>query len=276
MNVNQYGERNIAVGDNATYIEENSKIQINVNIDNSISNFLDLKETQYNQYITNIYNELDKIEVPSKEIYEKKLDNWLTGWRKLDENSRKYLISGEYIYEMLNKAKDIEDYSPFILQFCRILENQVGIVYKEFAKYYDIEAKGKSVLLIQEMKNKINDTSQNGNFNQLQYFIEDRDNHGKPHREKISFGSQILVLILLAKTQKLDCELNKLFKSSIEKNLDEKSIMKEDYMNKIKEIQKHYRNGSAHANFFNQKEANSFRELMTKEILPVWVYGLRG
>ena len=119
MSVNQKGERNISLGGNAIYNEDNRKININIQIDNSISNFIESKEIQYNHYITNIYNELDKIEIPNKETYEKKLDNWLTGWRKLDSNSREYLISGEYFYECLEKSQGIDDYSPFVLQFCR-------------------------------------------------------------------------------------------------------------------------------------------------------------
>ena len=67
MSVNQKGERNISLGGNAIYNEDNRKININIQIDNSISNFIESKEIQYNHYITNIYNELDKIEIPNKE-----------------------------------------------------------------------------------------------------------------------------------------------------------------------------------------------------------------
>lgn len=52
----------------------------------------------------------------------------------LDEASQKFLPLAEFIFDELNRLPDA-DYSPFILQYCRTLENE--ILKKLFEAYHD-------------------------------------------------------------------------------------------------------------------------------------------
>ncbi len=265
---------NIAAADNANITLNNIISETKIELQANIVNFYESKEIQYSQYITNIYNELDKIDVPSKEIYEKKLDNWLSGWRKLDENSQKYLVSGEFIYESLNKAEGIDDYSPFILQFSRILERQVDLLFNNFAIYYDAKNEDSANLIV-TMKREIKNPEYNGIIKQLENFIKNKDNRDKPNSEKISFGSQILILLLFVKTRSLNYELIKIFEASCVEYIDLTNFWVEDYIEKLRRIKKDYRNEAAHPGILNRKDADLFRNIMTNEILPVWVDGLK-
>ncbi|MBP6739413.1 MAG: hypothetical protein KA146_05455 [Leptospiraceae bacterium] len=275
MSVNQKGERNISLGGNAIYNEDNRKININIQIDNSISNFIESKEIQYNHYITNIYNELDKIEIPNKETYEKKLDNWLTGWRKLDSNSREYLISGEYFYECLEKSQGIDDYSPFVLQFCRVIENQIGILFKGLETKYDnlnLDTNTKNQQFAEVNRNSLSGDPRGG-ITDLVNFCKNENNFRSDN--KFSFSKKIIILKGLSETHQKNWSLIQFINSYLDSFLDRNTILVLSYIEKIDLMRSKYRNASAHSGILTKVDALIFRELMTEEILPVWVKGLK-
>ncbi len=60
--------------------------------------------------------------------------SWLTGWEQLDKASQSFLPQAELLFENIARTKG-EDYSPFIIQYCRALENE--LLTKLFAAYTD-------------------------------------------------------------------------------------------------------------------------------------------
>jgi DNA modification methylase len=58
--------------------------------------------------------------------------SWLTGWDRLDETSQSFLPQAEFLFEIINLTNG-KDYSPFILQYCRALENE--LLTKLFTAY---------------------------------------------------------------------------------------------------------------------------------------------
>jgi DNA modification methylase len=58
--------------------------------------------------------------------------SWLTGWERLDKASQSFLPQAELLFENIARTSG-EDYSPFILQYCRALENE--LLTKLFAAY---------------------------------------------------------------------------------------------------------------------------------------------
>jgi DNA modification methylase len=60
--------------------------------------------------------------------------SWLTGWEQLDKASQSFLPQAELLLENIARTSG-EDYSPFILQYCRALENE--LLTKLFAAYTD-------------------------------------------------------------------------------------------------------------------------------------------
>jgi len=59
---------------------------------------------------------------------------WLTGWDRLDKASQAFLPQAELLFDNIPKSSG-EDYSPFIIQYCRALENELLI--KLFSAYID-------------------------------------------------------------------------------------------------------------------------------------------
>lgn len=58
--------------------------------------------------------------------------SWLTGWDRLEKDSQSFLPQAEMLYDGIAHS-DADDYSPFIIQYCRALENE--ILGKLFAAY---------------------------------------------------------------------------------------------------------------------------------------------
>lgn len=65
--------------------------------------------------------------------YIDEIRQWFDFWELLDIQSKKFLPIAEYIFDELSKIEDT-DYSPFVLQYCRTLENE--ILKKLFEAYH--------------------------------------------------------------------------------------------------------------------------------------------
>lgn len=59
---------------------------------------------------------------------------WLTGWERLDVASQSFLPQAELLFESIARNSG-QDYSPFIIQYCRALENE--LLTKVFIAYTD-------------------------------------------------------------------------------------------------------------------------------------------
>lgn len=59
---------------------------------------------------------------------------WLIDWTKLEELTKEFIPSGELLLDFFHQTQ-INDYSPFVLQYCRGLENE--ILMKLFSSYND-------------------------------------------------------------------------------------------------------------------------------------------
>lgn len=60
--------------------------------------------------------------------------SWLTGWERLDKTSQFFLPQAELLFENIARTSG-QDYSPFILQYCKALENE--LLTKLFSAYTD-------------------------------------------------------------------------------------------------------------------------------------------
>lgn len=58
--------------------------------------------------------------------------SWLTGWERLDRASQSFLPQAELLFENIARTSG-QDYSPFIIQYCRALENE--LLTKLFSAY---------------------------------------------------------------------------------------------------------------------------------------------
>jgi hypothetical protein len=60
--------------------------------------------------------------------------SWLSGWEQLDIASQSFLPQAELLFESIARTSG-QDYSPFIIQYCRALENE--LLTKLFGAYTD-------------------------------------------------------------------------------------------------------------------------------------------
>jgi type I restriction-modification system DNA methylase subunit len=67
------------------------------------------------------------------EGYIEEIKRWLDLWELLDLQSQKFLPIAEFIFDELSKLKGA-DYAPFVVQYCRTLENE--ILKKLFENYH--------------------------------------------------------------------------------------------------------------------------------------------
>ena len=67
------------------------------------------------------------------EGYIEEIKRWLDLWEMLDLQSQKFLPIAEFIFDELSKLEDA-DYAPFVVQYCRTLENE--ILKKLFEAYH--------------------------------------------------------------------------------------------------------------------------------------------
>ena len=235
-NVTQTGDgSNIIAEGNVNINVDKRKSKTKMELQTNIINFYETKEIQYNQYINNIYKDIDKIEIPSKEIYEKKLDNWLTGWRKLDEHSQKYLISEEYIYESLLKTEDIDDYSPFVLQFCRVIENQISIVMKGIETTYDnqnLDANTSNQQFNEMQSNSLSGDPKGGISDLINFCKNDNDFRNK----RLNFKKQIMILKGLSETHQMNWSLIQLINNYLDLIFDRNTILVLSYIQKLDDM----------------------------------------
>jgi hypothetical protein len=70
--------------------------------------------------------QISKLHFEQKQIdtYIKEIKNWFDYYDLLESKSQKYLPEAEYIFDHISKLEN-PDYSPFILQYCRALENEL-------------------------------------------------------------------------------------------------------------------------------------------------------
>ena len=91
--------------------------------------------------ISRIYFEIDeKLKKLTKEqdkeisFYQNEIKKWLDNWQLLHDSSSNFLTSAELIFDHLPDGHNT-DYSPFIIQYCRALENE--ILKKLFEAYHE-------------------------------------------------------------------------------------------------------------------------------------------
>ena len=59
---------------------------------------------------------------------------WFKFWDKIEENTKTFMPGSEWLYENI-KSSDFQDFSPFVLYYCRALENE--LLKKIFLSFHD-------------------------------------------------------------------------------------------------------------------------------------------
>lgn len=233
-----------------------------LNISNEFSEIAKLR-THQEERIIDYYLHLDKkINIQNKPDYQKRINQWLPDNLKLNNLSLEYLISGEFLFDALFKS-NANDYSPFVLQYCRVIEN-------ELLKQFFIPFHKKII------SNKTN------NEIKLVYswdFIKSNKNKDfanlfqKTKEPELMLAKMLTFLKRINDSSYTASVLFSDFKNFINEQF-ELNILDNVFLNKIDNIRKNYRNKAAHPDRqdikLNLSEAQKCQTLI-REILFIWI-----
>ncbi|QIZ08508.1 hypothetical protein HFZ78_18830 [Priestia megaterium] len=213
---------------------------------------------------------VNKITLETYDNYVKKTKEWIVPhWEKLHYLSKRLLPSADMLFENIGQLENT-DPSPYILQYCRSLENELRI--KVFVAY------------LQDLKRREVDVQ-----DQFSWDLEVNENNRPFSRNRSSYDFASKVNGLLGKDEKdWHFELGNM--SILLKNITgrtvERSPILQDFkefilcyfddhfvdaelFEKIKNVSREYRNRAAHPNVITFEEAIEGKEIIKELILRV-------
>lgn len=208
--------------------------------------------------------QLSRISAEQKQIgsYIQEIKKWFDHYELLEFKSQKYLPEAEYILDKISSLEN-PDYSPFVIQYCRALENE--LLSKIFRAYVrSIIDRGLNVEeeFAWDFQSKNNGQPNDENtrkfvINIKKFITKDEDNW---HFEL--GGMELVLRKLTGASLKRSPALQDL--SSFVLTRFEKELLSIQYLDEIKSIIKDYRNQSAHPNLINEEEAMRFHKKMKR------------
>ncbi len=198
---------------------------------------------------------IDQVEI---DIYIKEIKRWFDYYDILEAKSQIYLPEAEYIFDQISKLKN-PDYSPFILQYCRALENE--LLKKIFRAYVqslidreiNIEEAFRWDFGRKELGKPNNENTFKLSKHLKEYLTEDSEEWF------FELGSmEVNLRYLTGKTVKKSPLLQDLKGFILEKFGPE--ILNIEYLDEIKTIITDYRNESAHPNLIDAEKAVEFHK----------------
>jgi hypothetical protein len=221
-------------------------------------------DEKINRLIENLDNKLKKLLTDQKQLdfYIEEIKRWFEFYDILESKSQKYLPEAEYIFDQISKLEN-PDYSPFILQYCRALENE--LLKKIFRSYVQSLIDRKVNIetsfawdLGHKESGKLNSEDTSKITKHLQRCL------GKPEDQWFfELGSmQVNLRYLTGKTAKKSPLLKDL--KSFVLNRFKQEILNIEYLDDIKIIIYDFRNQSAHPNLIDIGKAVEFHKQMKK------------
>lgn len=210
---------------------------------------------------------LDKIFTRTNNVdqYIEIVKTWLRfEWDILDALSQKYLPSAEYLFENLAEQADA-DLSPFIIQYCRTLENEM--LNKIFRAYLKDLKDGKVDIekeFALDFERKADGSPKNANTFKLANYVKkclDKDERAW----FFELGTMETDLRYLAGKTVERSPVLKSLKNFICRYFDE-NILGKEFLDSLKKITENYRNRAAHPNIITLEEATEARIEIRKYI----------
>jgi len=230
--------------------------------------FAELKNTNTalpteEERILDIYSHLDRFSIQNKPDYQKRINQWLPDNDDLNELSKEYLLSAEFLFDVLFKA-DTNDYSPFVLQFCRVIENE--LLKQLFEAFYKQITQTKNEA---QIKNDYTwdfvKTNKNKDFATI--FVQ-------PTEPELMLAKMLEYLKRLNDISFSSSVLFSEFKTFINQYFESSVILSSDFINKIDFVRENYRNKAAHPDRntikLNLSEAQKCQSLV-RETLVLWL-----
>lgn len=199
------------------------------------------------QKMTAIYNE----QTSTIENYIEEIKRWMFYWDLLDVQSQKFLPIAEFLFDKLNVVPQA-DYSPFIVEYCRALENE--ILKKLFESYHSIGLK--DVDREELVKNDL-DHKFVGKFALMV----------KTNRQTYTLGDMSFIMSFLKKdgsTLKNSLLLQHFREFTI--HYFAESIVEKDFLDNVKQLTNEFRNKAAHPYTLELEQAKQCQVLLRSSL----------
>jgi SAM-dependent methyltransferase len=252
------------IADRLRKIEE-QLLQVNTKLDSLVDLVLELKQDflqvqklprDEDEKLFKLYQRIDaKLDVVFKKEqqtiagYIEEIKRWLDLWELLDVQSQKFLPIAEFIFDELSKLDDA-DYAPFVVQYCRTLENE--ILKKLFTAYHleGLKNVNRQDFLIKDLSHP-----KTGKFAQM--IIKDKVTY------TLGDMNFIMTLIRTGGNTLNESKLLQHFREFTISYFDEK-IVEAEFLNDIGKITNEFRNKAAHPYSINVDLAKECQGLLRK------------
>ncbi len=185
------------------------------------------------------------------EGYIEEIKRWLDLWELLDIQSQKFLPIAEFIFDELSKLDDA-DYAPFVVQYCRTIENE--ILKKLFEAYHNNGLHGidRNELIKREFEN-----IKTGKFAQMV----------KRNKTTYTLGDMNFIMALLKQGGKTLSEsfLLQHFRTFVIEYFDER-IVEAAFLKDVDKLTNDFRNKAAHPYSISVELAKECKTLMRKSL----------
>jgi SAM-dependent methyltransferase len=197
--------------------------------------------------LDDVYNK----EQQTIEGYIEEIKRWLDLWEMLDLQSQKFLPIAEFIFDELSKLQDA-DYAPFVVQYCRTLENE--ILKKLFEAYHSIGLAG--VNRDELVKDDL-DNQKTGKFAQMV----------KRNKLTYTLGDMNFIMALLKQGGNTlnESPLLQHFRAFTISYFDEK-IVEAEFLNDVNKLTNDLRNKAAHPYSISIDLAKECQTLLRKSL----------
>ena len=240
-----------------------------INLENLSLEILSIKKNKREdeEKISRIYYEIDeKLKILTKEkekdilYYQSEIKKWLENWNLLHSSSSNFLTSAELIFDHLPNIQET-DYSPFIIQYCRALENE--ILKKLFEEYHS-NLKFREIDLKNLTENDLTNTK-------TQIFA----NNIRKNKCDYTLGTMSFIMNLLIEdgnTLSISPLLQNFRTFTLE--FFEDRVLQKYFLNQIKNITDNFRNKSAHPYILSLETAKECQKIV-REILIEFLDNIR-
>jgi SAM-dependent methyltransferase len=191
------------------------------------------------------------------EGYIEEIKRWLDLWELLDLQSQKFLPIAEFIFDELSKLEDA-DYAPFVVQYCRTLENE--ILKKLFENYHSTGLDGvdREELIKDDIKNS--NTGKNSNTSKFAQMV-------KHNKMTYTLGDMNFIMALLKKEGRTlpESPLLQHFRTFTISYFDEK-IVEAEFLKDVNKLTNEFRNKAAHPYSISIELAKECQGLLRKSL----------
>ncbi|MFH7834429.1 phospholipase D-like domain-containing protein [Bacillus luti] len=254
------GDMDLRLGHIDSRLEKISElIQITLNNVNLVKNtVLDVEEK-----IILLHKRLDDLpnKIPNLDDYSEIVKRWLEfEWEKLEDFTKDYLPSAEFLYTQLSTYPE-SDFSPFIIQYCRAIENEI---LSKIFKSYIWDIKSRNVNVSRQFSNDFSNNTTQKYVKKVNYYAGSQDDS----KWFFELGTMAFILTSVGDANiRTNSDILSDLYAYLVRHFDQ-NILELTFLNNLSIIISDYRNKSAHPDFIDKTKAElgrtEIRELINE------------